>query len=326
MILGLFPAVAEGGRYVDSMFRLGCNPRNAALGHAGGSLIEDGAAFLDNPANLSYLSQLNLQLMYLSQFGLASYNHIGLSIPFETDFVFGVNYLLFRTEGIPVRPDIRHLGSLAQRDSSRSVAGNMAEMFSDREEACFLSLARMYRWDLDFGWQYFKLPVETPVGVNVKYLNRRIYTVRGSGVGLDLSAGLKFELSRLLDRRWMGKFGIALLVADFTKTPVLWTTKSQDVIEPAFQWSWSYQQPVHKLRSVCNLVMRASTRYRDSFSWGMEWNYRDLLALQAGGVRKRYSAGLTISTRLRGIGTRLSYAVSSHTLGQSHQLSCSIFF
>ena len=323
-ILGFVLIVSSpvfAGRYGESMFHLGTSSRGVALGNATGALFEDGAAFLHNPANLGYLDQVEFRGMYTSQFGLANYNHLGVTIPVQKEYTVSLNWLRFAVEGIPLRPDLSQFTLVTQRDSARSLLQNGLGTFEDREDAVFLSVARLFRWNLDLGWRYFKLPVETPVGINLKYLNRKIYNVSGSGIGLDVSAGLKFRLPDLLDIKWMGTLGNALMVQDVTGTPVSWNTKSQDVMRPTLQWHISYEQPIPWKNSSLNFVTNRSTRYGSAPGTGIEFVYNEKVAVQVGTRARQWSGGLTFHTILNTWPVSVEYSFGHHDLGFSHRLS-----
>jgi len=323
-VLLLAQSVTFGGRYTDSMLRLGVSPRGSALGGAAGSLFETGAVFLQNPGNISYLNNSEFRALYISQFGLANYNYLGAAHPFGSDYVFAVNWLHLSVDDIPLRPDLSDLTLLTQRDSARTLLNNPLGAFTDREDAVFLSLAKMFRWDLDLGLRYFSFPVETPVGVNIKYLNRRIHTVRGSGLGIDVSIGAKFWLSKLLDVKWMGRLGNALLLQDLTGTPVSWNTKSQDVMHPSLRWSISYEQPITKMSGQLNAVYTRSTRYGTEPSWGIEYRFRDFLGLQVGTSQAQFNAGISFYPTIFTLPFAVEYSLGNHVLGYSHRLGLSV--
>lgn len=324
ILLGILTVsqTAYGGRYADSMLRMEVSPRAAALGGAAGALLENGAVFLQNPANISYVTKLRVRGLYQSQFGLASYHHLGIVYPIVRAMAVAVNWMRFSVNDIPLRPDLSGHSTLSRRNVSRTIASHPAGTFSDRENAFFLSVARMYRWDLDLGWRYFKLPVETPVGMNIKYLHRRLHTIQGHGLGVDCSVALKFSMAELLDYRWMGRAGISLLLKDFTGTPISWNTRSQDIIEPAWQWNWAYEQPIGVNGNAIHLVWRKSTRYRDGSGWGVEWQHRKLLAVQLGRNGQGLVGGISVGSSWHKYRLVFEYGFTRHVLGNVHKISC----
>jgi len=308
------------GRYADSMFRLGVSPRGSALGNAAGALLKDGAAFLDNPANISYLNTLNVRALYISQFGMADYNYLGIAIPIMPSVVTEINWMHFGVDNIPLHPDLSGFSILTQRDSARVLSNDGLGTFADREDAVFLSLAKMSRWNLNLGYRYFSIPVETPIGINIKYLNRQVYNVKGAGIGVDLSMAFRFSVAQLLDIKSLGDFGIALLAQDLTGTPVSWNTRSQDVIHPALQWNWVYQQPVKWHNSQVNFVYKTTSRYQGGTGWGIEWFIRQRFGIQIGANSGQFSAGMTVNTTVFSFPISIEYAFSRHDLGMTHRL------
>lgn len=306
------------------MLHLGVNPRNCALGNAGGSLLQNGEVFLSNPANLSYLRMPEFAGMYVSQFGMANYNILGISTPISEKLAIGIHWLHFGVDDIPLRPDLSGLNILTQRDSARTLLDHPLGMFTDREDALFISVARMFRWELDYGWQYASLPVETPVGINLKILNRKLYNITGTGIGLDLSFGLKFKLTDLLDADWMGKFGMAFLWQDITNTPISWSTYSQDMMPSNMQMFLSYVQPLPFIKSRLNFVYSGAKRFKGGRAFGVEYQFRQILGMQIGFRDHRMNAGISLNTHISAFPVSIQYAFSPHVLGNSHRVGLRI--
>ena len=313
-----------GGEYADAVLRIGISPRSIALGNAAGSLIEGDEACFHNPANISYADRVEIRGMYVSQFGMANFNTLGFTLPLLPDWAASVHWSHFGVDDIPLRPDLHAFDLITQRDSARALLEEPLGHFGSSEDAVFVSLGKMFRWDFDLGWQYFSLPVETPVGMNVKYLYREIAQVTGSGIGLDLSAGLKFPLNELFDAEWIGQFGAAVLWQDVTGTPVSWNTQSQDVMHPAMRWSLSMEQPVGFLFGRINAVWSRSSRAGGSSGWGLEYELGRMLSLQVGSAGQRLNAGASIGFRILGIAVDLQYAFGEHLLGSSHRIGTGI--
>lgn len=279
---------------------------------------------MHNPANLGYVNSSEIRALYISQFGLANYNYLGATQPVGADYVFAVNWMRLSVDDIPLRPDLSDLTLVTQRDSARTLLHDPLGTFTDREDAVFLSLARMFRWNLDLGWRYFAFPVETPIGVNIKYLNRRIHTVQGSGLGIDVSVGAKFWLSELLDVKWMGRLGNALLIQDLTGTPISWNTKSQDVMHPNLLWSLSYEQPIRRFDGQLNFVFSRASRYGAKSSWGIEYKIQDVAAVQIGTTAEQFNAGIAFYPTMFQMPFSIEYSLGNHVLGYSHRLGLSV--
>jgi len=314
------------GRYADAMFHLGVSPRNSALGNAGGSLIQNGSVFLHNPANISYLKNPELAAMYVSQFGMADYNILGLSMPISKSIVVGLHWMHFGVENIPLRPDLSGYNILTQRDSARTLLQNPLGSFSDKEDAVFISIAKMFRWNLDLGWRYFEIPLQTPIGINIKYLNRELYRLTGSGVGLDLSAGLKFGIGELFDADWMGTFGTSLLWQDVTNTAISWSSYSQDVMHSNLQLYYSYEQPVNFMHSSLSWVYTQSKAVKGGAKFGFEVEYKNRLSIQAGYHNHRWGTGISVFTKIWKFPLSIEYAFSPHVLGNSHRIGITVGF
>jgi len=325
----IFTLVAKpgiAGRYADAMFHLGVSPRSSALGNAGGSLLQNGSVFLYNPANMSYLKHPELAAMYVSQFGMANYNILGISTPVSSGIVVGAHWLHFGVDNIPLRPDLSEYTILTQRDSARTLLRNPLGSFSDKEDAVFISIAKMFRWDLDLGWRYFSLPLETPLGINVKYLDRKLYTLTGSGIGLDFSAGLKFPIGELFDADWMGKFGTSFLWQDVTNTPVSWSSHSQDVMYSNLQMFFSYEQPMNFIHSSLHWVYARTKSEKGGAKFGFEVEYKNYLSIQAGYQNHRWGAGISIFSKVLSFPLSIEYAFSPHVLGNSHRIGITVGF
>jgi hypothetical protein len=191
-------------------------------------------------------------------------------------------------------------------------------------DAFFLTLAKSYKLNLDFGWQYFVLPIEIPLGVNIKFIRQSLFNQSASGLGLDLGGMFKFGLDDLFDDNRLGKFAFGYALKDLTKTKITWNTDSRQSsnIERSWSLGLSYFQPIPRIRGQLLLAYALEDRYEKVSHFGIEYVYYDRLAIRFGLDNQQFAAGIGMKVLF----FNFDYAFKGHELGGSHRLSTSIRF
>ena len=127
---------------------------------------------------------------------------------------------------------------------------------------------------------------------------------------------IKFSLGDFFVSSPLGKFCFGFTFKDVGKTPLTWSTRHRDFIEPGFNWGISYEQNLTALKSKLLFAFGFS----DTGSGGVEWQFYDKLFLRAGVKDRRFTAGAGLTLSL----FRIDYAFSNHDLGFSHRISADV--
>ncbi|MBK6766601.1 MAG: hypothetical protein IPG71_09895 [bacterium] len=244
-------STARAAKYAGEFLELGVGARGIAMGGAMAAHTFDGSSFYWNPAGMGYVSGIQATGMYADLWnGLANFSSMGVTLP-VTGSVFAVNFVRLGIPDIETHPnyDATVAAILARPPSQRYVIVNgdttfvnsvqeyllatgaaPSSLFTDTESALFFTFAKYNQFNLDLGWSYFTMPVELPIGANVKLINSKLGEASGSGIGVDGGAQLRLPLDEIVDEHWKAKFSYGVVVKDITRTEVDWGEGVKDAV------------------------------------------------------------------------------------------------
>lgn len=287
----------------------------------------DGTAFFWNPAAVSLTEGNLFSGLFSNQFGtigdpLSQYFYFGYSQQLTKGFGFSLSWIRNSISDIPLTESL----DLNQGDIGQILRGGslVNGSFSNHDDALVLSLAKNIASSVDFGWQYFDLPIEFPIGINFKYIHQGFsgnsdVEYSGSGVGIDLGMLLKFRLGDFVSNKSYGDVAIGATVRDLFNTPISWNTdlKTKATITRSYLLSFSYKQPINFISSSLLFLISLDSKYDGTTSLGMEYKFQDILALRIGS----YDENLTLGVGLHIFkAIYLDYAFQSHDLGDPHRV------
>ncbi|MFZ0391176.1 MAG: hypothetical protein WAN36_12025 [Calditrichia bacterium] len=333
-------AGAADSRYAGSFLELGVGARAMAMGGAYVAVADDGFAFYWNPAGASIPERMTLSGMYASLFkSLEQHHHIGVVRPLYGGAAFSLNWIRLGISDIP-----RYYSENLQKDYSTRVNDESTAASSWQElqelgtvltdaplgynsftsDAFFLTLSRQFKFDIDFGWQYFVLPAQMPVGLNFKFIRQSLFDRTASGIGLDAGWMFKFGLNDLFDENRLGKISFGLAAKDIFNTKITWNTDSRfsSKIKRSWQAGVSYFQPISRIRGQLLFSYALSTKYDKSSHYGLEYDYLNRLAVRFGLDNDQFSAGVGLKVMI----FHFDYAYIGHELGGSHRISTEVRF
>lgn len=316
-------SILYGGEYADSFLRTGVSARAIAMGNSIGALDRTETAFLKNPAGLAYQQNLRVGMMYTSQFGLADQNYLGLALPLwdnpRTSLTF--SWVRFQVDDIIYRPDI--VGEIsdqnARRDSVINFSNSPFKTFQDREEAIYISLARMMKPRISLSWKFADIQLRIPFGVNFKILRKQLYQNKGDGIGMDFGTGLYVNGESLTGIYDFGDIYFGFSWRDFFGTTIYWNTKKQDNISPSTVFSVSFEQPLKFYNSKINICWEYDSKY-NALRYGAEYDLFRRLAFRAGLENSKPSLGLGLKFNFLNKFTHIDYSFRNHDLGAIHRI------
>ncbi|MCR4439016.1 MAG: hypothetical protein QHJ34_14430 [bacterium] len=316
---------AQSGKYGAAFLDFGVGARALAMGGAFVAPADDGSAFYWNPSGLTGVSAPQLAFMYASAFGsivnpLATYNHLGVSVPLHGGATIAANYVRLAVDDIPIFPELRG-ESFGQRllDPTLRPDGQPLGYFSDREEAFVLSFAKMNTLTTSLGWLYTDLSLEIPIGISFRMVRQRLYGFRATGFGVDLGSMIRLDVGALFDTPWVGTFSSGLALVDVAGTAMTWNTRHQDRIAQDLRLGLAYSQPMPWRKSTLLVCWSKKERPAASHHWGLEYRL-PWLALRLGIDNGKLTAGAGFDFwRLT-----VDYGFVSGDLGNVHRVSGSL--
>jgi hypothetical protein len=310
-------------KYVGSFLEIPVGAQALGMGDAFVSLADDGTAFHYNPAGTALIDSKILSMMYSSQYGalfspLSNFFFVGYAQKLQ-DLNVSVNWVRLSVDNIPSEPDLTVYDSPAQRELLVK-SGQDYGSFTSADDGIYLNISRMFKFDLDFGWSLFKIPVQLPVGINFKIIHRSLDGRVASGVGLDGGFMLRFPIGTIGQNQKSGMFSFGMNIRDVTNTRIAWDTQTNEVIPRSYVWGASYDAPISIISGDVIVTVNRDTRYGD-FLIGGEYVYKNLLALRIGSDASNITAGAGIDLNFM----HVDYAFLAQDLGNVNRVSASFY-
>ncbi len=315
---------AQNTRYSAEFLELGVNARALGMGSANVSLSNDVTSPFWNPAGLAFVPKLQVASLYADLFNsLQKQNYVGAAIPLFGGTALSLSWVRLSIDGIdrheydPALDDYTAL----QRISDPTIALTYAPdgTFGSYDDAYFISFAKHIPVDLDLGWQYWEMPIDMALGLNLKLINLSLDKNSGSGVGIDLGYILKLGLDEIFVSPYYGDLSIGVSAQDLFNTRITWDTSSkhEDEIERNIKMGFSYSQPIPVVKSELTVAYDVDTRYDGFEHFGLEYSFSNLLAVRIGSNFGYMTTGAGIYIWK----FKFDYAYQSHDLGNSHRVS-----
>ncbi|MDP6801841.1 MAG: hypothetical protein QF819_01495 [Gemmatimonadota bacterium] len=351
---GVLLALWTGGSafatpYAGEFLSTGIGARPLGMGGAFVGLVDDATAAYWNPAALPRNEGRQLVYMHSERFrDLVNYDCGALVLkPREREdggrSAFGIGFLMVSVPGIVFNttdPDIlKYIESGADGDfdtiDTDGTQGNgqldpgerldldllnaTAQEVTDRETGLFLSYGRT---------QVFR--PELSVGASVKFVRKAVGSYAAWGMGLDV--GALYELRP----GWV----VGLNMQDITTTFLDWSgtpSESREYISPTLKLGTAWTRELPRLRgsitAVCDVDFRFEKRkdqatvafsiFSGDLRAGLEYLFRDTVALRVGSEEGRFTAG----TGLRFRRLSFDYAFRGHAdLEDTHRVSGGVAF
>jgi len=313
-------------RYAGEFLQIGIGARPLGMGGAFVALANDHSAFYWNPAGVGNIQTIQFSGMYLPLFdGLAALHNIGFALPI-TGAVAAVNWIRLAVNDIPEYPDYSNLPIEVRQELIQTSQGQPLGTFSDREDAYYLTFAKMSKFDIDLGWALFTIPVEIPIGLNLKIIRHVLYHAEATGLGADVGMQIKLPLDVMFDRAWLGTFAWGFNFQDFTRTGINWGGGNSDAIPSNFKNGVAYVQPLHFAASTISVMYDVDQRYERVNRFGIEYGYQDWMGLRTGWVGDEWTAGagFKIPIPMMAWTLQVDYAYQNHDLGAFHRISATL--
>jgi hypothetical protein len=320
---------AQDGEYAGSFLEIPVGARALAMGGAFTAIADDGSAFYWNPAGIGLIENKLLSGMYSSQYGslgapLASYFHAGWTMPVG-GLGFSVNWIRFAISDIPYHDDLTGIQSVEER-YRRVRAGGDNGTFNNTEDAFFFGFARNNLVKFNLGWSYFDIPLEIPIGANLKIIRQSLADNSASGIGVDIGAMLRMNLKDFFFTEDWPVVIASVAVKDATGTQLTWArTSREEEIHQSISVGVAVVQPIRPYDSRVTLSYDRSSRYDGESAVGLEVKYHRQFSFRLGANRATFTAGAGVDFNFFDID--YAYLASSQAqLGQVHRLAVAFNF
>lgn len=329
LILGLTFIVINGwaGSYAGDFIKIGPGVRAQGMGGAFAAIADDGSAFYWNPAGLAQIKKPQIELMRAFLYDdLATYDNLSVCLPLPNDVVIGFNWTRLTIEDIPYYSEEHLIGTVDQRIAFPwlNLTGVPDGNFSSFDDLFQFTFAKYLRYNWDLGWFFYELPIDIYLGGNFKYIKRSMWNYLGSGTGFDLSLKIKSDLGMLTDLENVGKLSLGLNFQDLGGTTISWDTESDREDEILFNTKLgaAWEVPLNFINSEAVFAWDMDYVYGNSHNFGMEIEYKRIVAFRAGLKDSDFTAGLSVSL----YDVSVDYAFLTNTLGPTNRVGIKVTF
>lgn len=307
----LLVALSAGAanKYAGEFLTHGVGARALGMGSAFVAVADDATAGYWNPAGLADVVGETVHLMHSETFGaVVNYDTGAYVRSLEKESAFALTVVRLSIDDIPFTDFIVDDKGRIIYDATR-IAWE-----SDSEAAMLLSYAR-------------PISDKMNVGGNLKIISKQIGPNSCYGLGFDL--GAQYDV--------VGGLTLGVNIQDVTTTFLVWDTKERERIMPTAKLGVAYAREIESMDG--RVVLAADADFRFEKRWmadeyhvgdvtfdthyGLEFSYRDLVAVRGGLAMGQLTAGAGIGIG----GFVVDYAYGKHEyLDSSHRVSAAYVF
>ncbi len=91
-------------------------------------------------------------------------------------------------------------------------------------------MSKNVKYNLDSRWLSNTIPLKIPIGINIKFLQKDLYEVEGTEIGVDIGGMVLLDLEHLLSKNWLDKFSFGMSQNNIVNTRMYWSSGQRDDI------------------------------------------------------------------------------------------------
>ena len=271
LLISVQVIIMAQSNYADSFLRIGTSSRTISLGQAVVSMSGHPQSYLYNPAGSALLKKSEFSVLAVNQFSLSDYYSFSVTRPFSEKMVLGFHGVGLLIDHILERPDIHGISDIeTRRDTIRALVSKGFSSFSNRETAWTLTIAKLFQYNIDLGWQTNQIPLRCPVGVNVRYIQKSLHELNGRGIGVDVGGIIQVPLGEVLSISNIGLLTVGGSVTNIIGTKIFWSSQKEDIIPMNFIWGASYQQNLIFAPVTAEIIYQKDQRLEKENQYGLE--------------------------------------------------------
>ncbi len=321
IMLPLSFLLSQETSYGDAFLNIGASSRSVGLGRSVVALPENVGGYLVNPAATAFLPNNTFTGMYINQFGLAEYYTLGFSHPTKKGYHWGIYALNLSINDIFERPDVKLITDLeSRRDSIRALVARGFNSFNTRESALIINLSKSIKYNIEPGWMFAEIPLRIPIGINVKLLQKDLYQVTGTGIGVDMGGMVFLDLEDLFLYDWLDEFAFGLSLNNIVNTRIYWSSGKRDDIPMQLITGIGYFQTFDHLPIKFTLLWQQNSLYRNESQYGVELTLFEVINIRGGFNYDYLQGGIGLTFGNLNYSFGLDYSFSNHDLGNAHRI------
>lgn len=319
----------QAGRYAGDFMMIGSGVRPLGMGGAFAAVADDGNAIYWNSSGIAQLRETNITAMHAFLYnGIAAYDNISFCQPLPNEVTIGLNITRLTIDDIPNFSESYLIGHNVDERINNSLyhlPGVADGYFRSTDDLFQFAFSKHLHYDINMGWLFFEIPLDTYIGANIKYIKRQIDETIGTGTGFDLSMLLKTDLATIFDVEGLGKLKFGTNFQDIAGTEITWGETDnfhKDEILFNTKVGVAIEQPLEKLKSEVTIAYDADYVYKLTSHYGLDWDYNQMANLRLGYYDKNFTAGASVKV----YGLYVDYAVVTNELGITNRIGLRMSF
>lgn len=324
-----FVLALPAGRYAGDFMMIGSGVRPMGMGGAFAAIADDGNAIYWNSSGIAQIRDSEVTMMHAFLYkGIAAYDNISFCQPLPNEVTIGLNLTRLTIDEIPEFSESYLIGHNVDERINNSLyhlPGIPDGKFKSTDDLFQFAFSKHLHYDLNMGWLFFAVPIDTYIGANIKYIKRQIGQKIGTGTGFDLSFLVKTELSALFDVEDLGTFSFGANFQDVAGTEITWGETDnfhKDEVLFNTKLGLAVRQPIETLNSTLTAAYDVNYVYKTTSHFGLDWDYDSKANLRLGYYDKNFTAGASIQV----YGIYLDYAAITNTLGLTNRVGLRLHF
>ena len=325
LLISVQMIVMAQSSYADSFLRIGTSSRTISLGQAVVAMHGHPQSYLYNPAGSALSENSIFSVLAVNQFSLADYYSFSVTRPFSEEMVLGFHGVGLFIDHILERPDIHGISDIeTRRDTIRALVSEGFSSFSNRETAWTLTIAKLFQYNIDLGWQTNQIPLRCPVGVNVRYIQKSLHELNGRGIGIDVGGIIQVPLGEVLSVSNIGLLTVGGSMTNIIGTKIFWSSQKEDLIPMNFIWGASYQQDLIFAPVTAEIFYQKDQRLGEKNQYGLELAILEKICLRYGNDDAGQHGGVGFEFVMFKKNIDLGYSFLSHDLGKAHRFDFTV--
>jgi hypothetical protein len=288
--------------YAGNFMYLDQGAKTTASGNAFFTNQNDLSAFRYYPADYSFGTTQKVYSIYSSRFsGLYDQFHLGYTQPLFGGYNITLNWNYSGVSDIP-RYNALKIDDSTGLPEQRSPDG----FFNNNNHISSIIFGKVFDNIVDFGWDYFEIPLRFPTSLSVNYASTSIDEYSAYAFTFDLSTGVSFNLGELfIQNSGVGNFSFFMTYMNVAGTDLIWDdvssfdgssgtkVQSNEYLPSNTIFGFNVILPQEDIETDFGFAYQRQTLYeRDNY--GILINYQKFLEFRFGLNDNKFTTGLGV--------------------------------
>ncbi len=323
LFLAMTVPAQEDVRYALEMNRLGAGVRAKGMGNAFVAADPEATHLYWNCAGIGALTNRELYFSHQELYGGLSSHTQGIAvIPLPSAVGIGIGYARFQDTGNHERYGEAQ-GTLNDRLTKPDMRGDGTPIGygGNVQDELIVGTAKQYSIDLP-RVAFYSIPAPLNIGAGASFkFYRNTFLLQDNrepartmmGLNANMDLGMRVQLGLMTDPKTRAierSVSVGGVIQDALETQVDYGTGYEETTQRVYRAGFSFLERADWIRGHLLVSVEIDEQYEKTDYFGVEYSYREMLALRAGLDDRNPSIGASLTHRY----FRFDYAYSFHPL------------